>query len=53
MGAIVLTGYMGGAICTHLRIGENVTVQILLPILAWLALYLREPRLKALLPFRR
>lgn len=52
-GAILLTGYMGGAICTHLRLGEAVVVQTLLPILAWLGLYLREPRLRAVLPLRR
>ncbi len=53
IGAILLTGYMGGAICTHLRIGEPVVIQSLIPVLAWLGLYLREPRLQALIPYRR
>jgi hypothetical protein len=53
MGAIVLTGYMGGAICTHLRLGEPVVIQTLIPILAWLGLFLREPRLQSILPIRR
>ena len=53
VGAILLTGYMGGAICTHLRLGEPVILQTALPIIAWLGLWLREPRLKALLPLRR
>ena len=45
-GAILLTGYIGGAIVTHLRIGEPVFIQIALGILVWLGLYLREQRLK-------
>jgi len=52
VGAILFTGYMGGAICTHLRLGESVFIQTLLPILAWLGLYLREPRLRSILPLR-
>ena len=52
MGAILLTGYVGGAIITHLRVGEPVFVQIALGILIWLGLYLREQRLKALIPLR-
>ena len=52
MGAILLTGYVGGAIVTHLRIGEPVVFQIALGLLVWLGLYLRESRLKSLLPLR-
>lgn len=51
-GAILLTGYVGGAIVTHLRIGEPVFMQIALGVLVWLGLYLREPPLKALIPLR-
>jgi hypothetical protein len=51
-GAILLTGYVGGAIVTHLRLGEPVHLQIALGVLTWLGLYLREPRLKALIPLR-
>ncbi len=43
---------IGGAIVTHLRIGEPVYVQIALGMLIWLGLYLREQRLKALIPLR-
>ena len=50
MGAILLTGYVGGTIVTHLRIGEPVVFQIALGLLVWLGLYLRESRLKSLLP---
>jgi len=54
IGAILLTGYMGGAICTHLRIGDTFVVpHIVIALLLWLGIYLREPRLWALIPFRR
>jgi hypothetical protein len=53
LGAILLAGYVGGTICTHWRVGEPVYGQILLGILVWLGLYLREDRLKALIPFRK
>ena len=52
LGAILLAGYVGGAICTHWRVGDPFIVQIVLGICVWLGLYLREPRLKALLPLR-
>ena len=53
LGAILLTGYIGGAILTHLRVGEGVLFQIALGLLIWLGPYLREPRLQELLPLRR
>ena len=53
LGAILLAGYVGGAICTHWRVGDPVIVQIVLGIVVWLGLYLREDRLKALIPLRR
>jgi hypothetical protein len=43
---------MGGAICTHLRVGDPFFIQIALGIFIWLGLYLRENRLKALIPLR-
>jgi hypothetical protein len=52
LGAILLTGYLGGAICTHWRVGDPVYLVIALGILVWLGLYLREGRLGALLPVR-
>lgn len=52
-GAILLAGYMGGAICTHWRVGDPFWVQIIVPIVFWLALWLRDDRLKALLPIRK
>ena len=52
LGAILLTGYMGGAIYTHLRVGDPFVLQIALGIFVWLGLYLRDPRLRALIPIR-
>ena len=53
LGAVLLTGYLGGAILTHWRVGDPVYVQIMLGLLIWLGIYLREDRLKPLLPVRR
>ncbi len=52
LGAILLTGYIGGAICTHLRVGDPFVLQIGIGLTIWLGLYLREPRLRALIPLR-
>jgi len=54
LGAILLTGYLGGAIATHVRIGElNVALQLILGVLLWGGLYLRSPLLQKLIPLRR
>ena len=57
LGAVVMTGYLGGAVATHVRIGSPLLTHTLFPIgvaaLLWAGLYLREPRLRALMPFRR
>ena len=53
LGAILLTGYIGGAILTHLRVGDPFFMQIAIGLLIWLGLYLREDRLKALIPMRK
>jgi hypothetical protein len=52
LGAILLTGYLGGAIATHVRIGEGFVAPVILGILLWGSLYLRDPRMRALIPFR-
>lgn len=52
LGAILLTGYMGGAIVTHLRAGEPFVVQMLVGVIIWIGLFLRDSRLRALLPLR-
>src|SRR5436309_1417637 len=55
LGAILLTGYLGGAVATHVRIGENgkIAFPILFAVLLWGGLYLRDARLRALVPLRR
>lgn len=50
MGAVLSTGYLGGAIATHVRIGEPVIMHVVIGIVIWGALWLRDPRLRALLP---
>lgn len=56
LGAILLTGYLGGAVATHVRIGNPVFTHMLFPvylgIMIWLGLYLRDLRLRTLVPFR-
>ena len=54
LGAVLVTGYLGGAVATHLRLLQPVfPVPALLGALVWLGLYLRDPRIRALLPLRR
>ena len=52
VGAILLTGYIGGAILAHLRVGDPFFFQIVLGVCVWLGLYLRENRLRELMPLR-
>jgi hypothetical protein len=56
LGALFLTGHLGGAIATHVRAGSPLASHTLFPIyvalLLWGGIYLREPRLRALLPLR-
>ena len=52
LGAVLLTGYLGGAISTHVRIGEPVSMHIGIGLLIWGGLFLRESRLRELLPIR-
>ena len=57
LGAILLTGYLGGAISLHMRVGNPLFCCVLFPVyigvLMWAGLYLREPRLPALMPLRK
>ncbi len=54
LGAVLVTGYLGGAVATHVRVSQAVWfAPALLGAVAWLGLYLRDPRLRALLPLRR
>lgn len=53
LGAILLTGYLGGATATHFRVDDpNFLFAATFGVLVWAGLYLREPRLRALLPLR-
>jgi hypothetical protein len=56
-GAILLVGYLGGAVATQVRVGNPLASHVLFPMyvaaMLWGGLILREPRLRALLPFRR
>ena len=56
LGALLLTGYLGGAIATHLSAGSpllsNTLFGLYLGLAVWGGLWLREPRLRAVLPFR-
>jgi DoxX-like family len=57
LGAILLTGYLGGAVASNLRVGSPVFSNVLFPVyfalLLWGGLYLRDKRLRALIPLRR
>jgi hypothetical protein len=56
LGAILLTGYLGGAVATHVRVGSPLASHVLFPVyvalLIWAALFLREDRLRGLVPLR-
>lgn len=52
LGAILLTGYLGGAIATHVRIGDPIYGPAIGGVLVWLGIFLREPRLRRLIPWR-
>jgi hypothetical protein len=57
LGAILLTGYLGGAVATHVRHGDPLFSHILFPTylgaFLWLGLYLRDPALRNFVPFRK
>ena len=56
LGGLLLTGYLGGAIATHVRISSSLLTHTLFPVyvalVLWGGLYLREQRLRALVPLR-
>ena len=52
LGAILLIAYLGGATATHVRIGDPFFIPIVLGVLIWLGLYLRDDRLRSLIPLR-
>ena len=52
LGAVLLTGYLGAAISAHVRVHASFVPPLVLAILVWAGLYLREPRVRALGPLR-
>ncbi len=53
LGAVLLTGYLGGAVATHVRIHDAFMSPIIIGVLLWGGIFLREPRLRALIPLRQ
>lgn len=55
LGAILMTGYLGGAVATHVRVGEygKMAPAIVVGVLVWLGLYLRDYRIRELAPVRK
>jgi len=55
LGAVLLTGYLGGAVATHLRVGDPLFSHVLFPVylgvMLWAGLFLRDERVRTLLPF--
>ncbi len=52
LGAILLTGYLGGATAVHVRLSEPFWMPVAMGVVLWLGIYLRDPRLRALAPLR-
>jgi len=50
LGAILLTGYLGGATATHVRLGEPYVFPVVFGVIVWGCLYLRDARVRSLLP---
>ena len=53
LGAILLTGYLGGATAAHLRLNEPFIAPVIIGMVLWGGLYLRDARIRCLIPFRR
>jgi DoxX-like family len=53
LGAVLLAAYLGGAVATHVRVHDPFIVPALLGVFVWAGLYLRDDRLRALLPLRK
>jgi hypothetical protein len=56
LGAILLTGYLGGAVASHLRAGDDwfpILFPVVFGVLVWGGLYLRDPRIRAIVPMRK
>jgi hypothetical protein len=55
LGAMLLNGYLGGAVFVHVQQGDpmgNIMTPVIIGVVAWLGVFLREPRLRAIVPWR-
>ena len=52
LGAVLATGYLGGAVATHVRVGDPFFGPLILGVFLWAGLYLRDARVRALMPLR-
>lgn len=53
LGAILLTGYLGGATEVHVHQKELFVAPVIIGVIVWLGIFLRDPRVRALIPFRK
>jgi hypothetical protein len=56
LGAILLTGYLGGAVATHVRVSDplfETLFPVIFGVLTWAGIFLRDDRLRTLIPLRR
>lgn len=52
LGAVLLTGYLAGAVATHVRVSDPFVTPLVLGVLVWVGLFLRDPRIRSFLPLR-
>jgi hypothetical protein len=52
IGAILLTAYLGGAVATHVRVGDPFAIPVVLGVMVWLGLWLRDESLRRITPLR-
>lgn len=52
LGAILATGFLGGAAASQVRIADSIAAPLVVGVLVWIGLFLRDPRIRALLPLR-
>jgi hypothetical protein len=53
LGAVLLTAYLGGAVASHVRVSDPFVIPIVLGVFVWAGLYLRDARVRELLPLRK
>jgi hypothetical protein len=53
LGAILVTGYLGGATATHVRVGDPYVPPVVVGVIAWVGLFLRDPRIRRMIPLNR